>query len=272
MTAKRMDDLSELLGGASERPQPGKCERCGQPVQPIDTRMGSWFTPPVCTPCVESDRAAQRKHERAARIKAWTKELERQQGGPLCVKRRVELPDLLASFVVGGGWLEGQSAVYLTGSTGTGKTQAMTEMALRLIERYADEQRSASPVAYVSMQDLLDMLRAREDVSGLMSAPWLFLDEIAGVALSDWGYEQVFKLISARCHSERPTVYASNYHLIDLLVWAGVAGANGSGHGVAGWDHRITTRLLAAIGGRDEAHRLPGVITFEKRWRLEVRR
>lgn len=272
MTSKRMDDLTGLLGEVSERPQPGKCERCGQAVPPLDTKMGGWFTPPICTPCVEGERAAQRKNERAARIKAWTKELERQQGGPLCTKRRVELPDLLAAFVVGGGWLEGQSAVYLTGHTGTGKTQAMTEMALRLIERHADEQRATSPVAYVSMQDLLDMLRAREDVSALTSAPWLFLDEIGGVALSDWGHEQVFKLISARCHSERPTVYASNHHLIDLLLWAGVATSPGAFYGVAGWDHRITTRLLAAIGGQDEQQRLPGVITFERRWRLEVRR
>jgi hypothetical protein len=122
------------------------------------------------------------------------------------------------------------------------------------------------------MQDLLDMLRAREDVSALTSAPWLFLDEIGAVALTDWGHEQVFKLISARCHSERPTVYASNHHLIDLLLWAGESTSPGAFYGVAGWDHRITTRLLAAIGGQDERKRLPGVITFERRWRLEVRR
>jgi hypothetical protein len=272
MSSKRMDDTGVLTGLLSETPESKPCERCKRPIRAIDTGMG-WFNPPVCDACVEGERAAVRSAERAARIKAWTRELERQQGGALHTQLRVELPDLLASFVTaGGGWLPGQSALYLCGSTGGGKTQSMTEMAQRVIEQSADEALPNCPVAYASMQDVMHRLRERQDISHLVTARWLFLDEIASVALTDWGHEQVLAIINKRCQSLKPTIYASNYHIADLIEWGGSADAHGASYGVAGWDHRIMTRLMAAIGGLDADHRLPGVVTFARNWRMEVRR
>lgn len=278
MTAKRVELTGLFDGLSADKPAPKPCERCGQKVAPLElgAALGGWFVPPICEACVEADRLKRAEHERAARIKAWRSELVEQMGGDLYLMRRVELPTLLESFAAAGGWMEGQSAVYLTGGVGTGKTQAMAEMAQRVIERLAGEPLARCPVAYATIHDLLAALRQRESVERFIKAPWLFLDEIGAVALTDWGHEQVYTLINGRAASRKPTVFASNYHLVDLLMWGGVAPESvpgiGRAYGVVGWDHRVVTRLMAMCGGQDADHRLPGVITFERAWRMEVRR
>lgn len=276
MSATRMNDI-ELMDVQRELPEDGVCARCGVAVKPLD--LGAWlgwFVPPVCDLCVDGARATKRAHERAARLTAWRAVLDEQMGGDLYTSRRVSLPEPLECFARAGGWMPSQSAVYLTGGVGTGKTQAMAEMALRVMDRMADEPRPACPVAYMTVHGLLAAMRAREDVTPLLNAPWLFLDEIGAVALTDWGHEQMYLVINQRAASRKPTVFASNYHLADLIAWGGSqpqhATPGGRAYGVVGWDHRVTTRIMAMIGGLDADRRLPGVLTFERAWRLEVRR
>lgn len=254
----------EIAAEPADKPAPRPCERCGAPRQalwfPGFTDEG-WFWPPVCDACVAQAQREEAQRERAARLGAWRASFERMVW-PRYMRRRVELDPVVAAFAAGGGVAPGQLALYLTGGTGTGKTQAMAELGQRVLERLAAEGRAGScPVFYIDIPGVLTALRQQDSLEAYERAPWLLIDEIGLSGLTDWAQEQIYSLIKARYLAELPTVFAGNLHPAELLRSP-----------VKGWDDRIIRRIIELCGGVGPDKKIPGVVVMDQaRW-LEVRK
>lgn len=260
-----MIKISELVSEPTTATPVGSCEACGASMVwrwwPFDG--GSWVKM-ACDHCSAAHAKREADAQHAARLAAWRRQYAT-RAWPRHVARRVELDERIASFVSAdqAGWLAGQTALYLTGDVGTGKTQALVEAGHRIIERMAREPQAAHdcPVYYASIPRLLSELRGGGgDASVYHRAPWLLLDELGCEGLTDWGYEQVYTLIDARYGLELPTLFASNVGLMGLMTGS-----------IKGWDSRMMTRCSELIGGPDASGRHPGQIVLERGWRMEVR-
>jgi DNA replication protein DnaC len=69
---------------------------------------------------------------------------------------------------------------------------------------------------YWNMPDLLESLRPREDALGrdiadFIRVPVLAIDDIGKEKLTDWGAEQLYRIINARDLGELPTIATSNF-------------------------------------------------------------
>ena len=254
----------EVAPEPSERPAPRPCERCGADIKAIwfpGFMKEEWFWPPVCEGCITRKQREDHERAAAARLGAWRASFERMVW-PRYMRQRVELDPVVAAFANGGASACGHLALYLTGGTGTGKTQAMADLGQRVIDRLAAEGVSGGcPVFYIDIPGVLAALRQQESLDAYERAPWLLLDEVGLSGLTDWAQEQVYSLIKARYLAELPTVFAGNLHPAELLR-----------NPVKGWDDRIIRRIIELCGGVGADKKIRGVVVMDQaRW-LEVRK
>lgn len=262
-----MQKIASLLTLEPTSPAPAAtlCEVCGHKREWAWLALTGTWRQVRCEVCEAAQQAKEVKARREAVLSAWRKQYSERVPAPKFA-RRVEVDARLAAFVAGpaSAWLPGQCGIYLSGETGTGKTQALVEAGHRLVELLSqrDGAPSACPVWYASIPTLLQDLKAGEvELTTYQRAPWLLLDEIGAAALTDWHYDLVNAIISSRYDAGRPTLYASNRDLADLL--------NGA---VVGWDARLTTRISEMIGGFDGEGYHAGQIALTHNWRMEARR
>jgi DNA replication protein DnaC len=211
------------------------CDSCGVDVDAVWTGRG-WSARARCAACIER---AERRELKRELLAAWEPALL-DQVGPLHYEQAPD--DLMAELVAFGerGANRLQSAVYLYGPVGTGKTQQLVWMGQRVIRHLAARgQRAADcPVVYVRLPQLLTALRSEEQTVGYYQrAPWLLLDELAAEELTPWAMAQLTEVVEHRLRWCLPTIYASNFSLRQL--------ANGAARG---WDERLVARMVQQVG------------------------
>jgi len=226
------------LTPTSPSPAPTACVLCAASIHPIWTGR-AWSAPPKCVACVERDERRDLKRELLA---AWGPAML-EQVGPLHYGQAPD--DLMSELVAFGerGADREQSAVYLYGPVGTGKTQQLVWMAKRVIRHLASRGQRATecPVVYVRQPSLMHALRSDErPLSYYQRAPWLLLDEMAAEELTPWAMANLNEVIEHRLRWGLPTIYASNFSLREL----------GTGN-ARGWDERLVTRMVQQVGQRE---------------------
>lgn len=110
----------------------------------------------------------------------------------------------------------------LVGQTGTGKTHLAAAIVNRLLDR-------GVAAVFASVPDLLADLRAAvrdgreaEQVMGdLQAAEVLVLDDIGAERPTEWGQEQLYRLVNRRYEDLRPIVLTSNLRPPDLREQVG---------------------------------------------------
>lgn len=220
-------------------PSATACDVCGAKIEAVWTGR-HWVARARCAACIER---AERRELKRELLAAWEPALL-DQAGPLHYEQAPD--ELMAELVAFGerGASRVQSAVYLYGPVGTGKTQQLVWMGQRVIRHLAARGQRATecPVVYARLPQLLTALRGEDKpVSFYQRAPWLLLDELAAEELTPWAMAQLTEVVEHRLRWCLPTIYASNFSLRQL--------ANGAARG---WDERLVARMIQQVGQADD--------------------
>lgn len=240
-----MAALGLSLSPTSAAPAPTACDRCGVACEPIWSGR-VWLPVGRCQACIKGEERRRIERELLA---VWEPALLEQVG----LLHYEQEPDALLSELVEfgrRGATRAQSAIYLHGPVGTGKTQQLVWMGRRVVRYLAarGEGQTDCPVVYVRLPTMLTALRADErPLAHFQRAPWLMLDELAAEELTPWAQSQLTEVIEHRLRWRLPTVYASNVSLRQL-----------SELGARGWDERITSRIVQQVGQDEDSGGLIG--------------
>lgn len=105
--------------------------------------------------------------------------------------------------------------VYLYGTPGVGKTLLISILGNTLLK-------AGKKVLFCNTAELLNQLRQRiksdwnEELARYQNVPCLILDDVGVAKMTEWGLEQVFRLLDARYEEGRQTFFTSNYSLKQL--------------------------------------------------------
>jgi primosomal protein DnaI len=105
--------------------------------------------------------------------------------------------------------------LYLHGTPGVGKTMLVSILGNTLLK-------AGKKVLFSNTTELLNQLRQRiksdwnEELARYQKVPCLILDDVGVTKMTEWGLEQMFRLLDARYEEERQTFFTSNYSLEQL--------------------------------------------------------
>lgn len=107
-----------------------------------------------------------------------------------------------------------RNGLFITGSYGTGKTHLAAALANQLIGQ-------GIPVICMTMVDLLSRIRESFDrrdrfseeeiLRTYVSCPLLVIDDLGSEQPTEWGINQIFRIINARYEAYMPIVITTNY-------------------------------------------------------------
>jgi DNA replication protein DnaC len=146
--------------------------------------------------------------------------------------------DACCTFVRNFGKVEGGQGLLLLGSSGTGKTHLAAAIANSLKDHYS--------VVFAHMPTLLDRMRTTTvPLEPLLSADLLVLDDIGSERETGWTMERLLIIVDGRLTNLKPTVFTTNYDIVDLEKRVGMRVASRIlGHNVQllleGPDWRLT--------------------------------
>lgn len=110
---------------------------------------------------------------------------------------------------------ESSKGLYLYGTPGVGKTLLISILGNTLLK-------AGKKVLFCNTAELLNQLRQRiksdwnEELARYQNVPCLILDDVGVARLTEWGLEQMFRLLDARYEEGRQTFFTSNYSLKQL--------------------------------------------------------
>lgn len=127
--------------------------------------------------------------------------------------------------------LEKGHGIYLFGDHGTGKTHLTACMANALLNQ-------DYPVLYTSMGEISKAIRSSFNSKGmteqefmrrLADVDFLFLDDFGTERVTKgdedlWLQEKVFEVVNSRYNALKPTIFTSNYSLVEMVNSRGLAG------------------------------------------------
>jgi len=127
--------------------------------------------------------------------------------------------------------LEKGHGIYIFGDHGTGKTHLTACMANDLLSQ-------GYPVLYTSIGEISKFIRSTYDKKGmteqefmarLRDVDFLFLDDFGTerVTKNDedlWLQEKVFEVVNSRYNALKPTIFTSNYSLVEMVNNRGLSG------------------------------------------------
>lgn len=149
---------------------------------------------------------------------------------------------------------QSKRGVFLFGPAGTGKTHllkchfnSLIDWKLGLLND--GHSVDASPY-WIKLSNYIEAIRAEDWKlkKRVMSATWLFLDDLGTSTTSEWAVDQVFQLLDERLERELQTFMTSNFNLEELAgkyharVPSRIAEMTWPVH-VSGQDRRILTLL-----------------------------
>ncbi len=239
-----MLDLREALGLTRDS-SPTACRSCGALCAPIPYGEHDFKPVPYCEACVmariEDDNHARSREEFEAfksRLQASgvsTKDLEELK------KKGVTLEAPIRRVVEG----ERLGAYIYSEPKGTGKT---SQLQLALLA----SARKGEGVYLTTEGALLDSLKGDKDkvrIEAYARVGVLAIDECATRAGTPFEVGQMFELINTRYLHERPTLWASNHELKDLVEHHPL------------YSGRTGERILAMMGDKTQ------MLTLHKQWR-----
>lgn len=240
----------------SGAPLPVACEGCGVDVSAVWAGTG-WRERTRCEACATRAQSEQSERERLAR---WRPALLAQVGPLHYEQQPVALLAPLHSFALSSGDPDANTAVYLYGRPGTGKTQQLVWLAQRVLRVWAGMSWKAGdcPVIYVRIPALLHDLRADgQRLAVYQQTPWLLLDEVGAEELTPWGMAQINEILEHRLRWRLATAFAGNVSIRDLLEGQ-----------VVGWDERMVSRLVQMVG-QDDDGALRGHYQLQRQMRIK---
>ena len=144
--------------------------------------------------------------------------------------------------------------IYLYGTPGIGKTMLVSILGNALLK-------AGKKVLFSNTAELLNQLRQRikgdwnEELARYQNVPCLILDDMGVARMTEWGLEQMFRLLDARYEEERQTFFTSNYSLEQLKEKL-----LGSGQ----FEEAQVVRLISRMAGMARQLELTGE---DKRWK-----
>lgn len=141
---------------------------------------------------------------------------------------------------------------YLTGPVGTGKSTQAVAALRRYLEYWTIERHAPASARYANVPKLLSRMKEsfgqKEQVtlSEYEECGFLVLDDLGRENATTWAAEQLYLLVEARCNEMRPTVFTSNFSLVELSKGDPNNDAD-TGHD--NYDARITSRIFQMCGG-----------------------
>lgn len=237
-------------------PSTAPCRECGCEQVPYKHHAEErWLAvPDVCSDCQISEDQ-RRWHQEVARQRLDTR--WQQSGVPrLPAKHALEGIELHAALAPlcalpvdhdGTSW-----GAYITGPVGTGKSTQAVAALRRYLEYWTIERREQASARYANVPKLLSRMKEsfgqKEQVtlSEYEECGFLVLDDLGRENATTWAAEQLYLLVEARCNEMRPTVFTSNFSLVELSKGDPNNDAD-TGHD--NYDARITSRIFQMCGG-----------------------
>ena len=217
--------LKNMTPSANERPDDGKCLKCGKRVEPYlrPAFLGlsaRWL--PAASICGMCERD-QEDRERILNEQKKIDEALRNSRISLRFKERtfenfVPEVNTLKAYEIASNYHPEDNGLLLLGACGVGKTHLAAAIANRQIGR--------TPTLFISCPELL--LELREGMSGRQKennsylfdlarrVQLLVLDDIGAEKSSEWVQETIFVLINFRYEHMLPTIFTSNCSLKEL--------------------------------------------------------
>lgn len=109
-------------------------------------------------------------------------------------------------------WANEPVNLVLLGEGRLGKTWEACALAVQLLNAYV-------PVTFLDVPGVLDSLKPNQDMASLESyqlTPVLILDDLGAEKLTEWGQEQLYRLINFRHNEFLPIIVTSNLSTEDL--------------------------------------------------------
>lgn len=106
-------------------------------------------------------------------------------------------------------------SIFLYGTSGVGKTLLASILGNALLK-------TGKEVLFCTISDFLNQLRShiKRDWNSLLACyqnvPCLILDDVGNARITEWGLEQVYRLLDARHKDGRQTIFTSRYSLVEL--------------------------------------------------------
>lgn len=219
-----------------EKPEPGACEKCGGPVEPVffestwNVYPSHWVTPEVCKRCKNAEQEKEKRLEareltrqRLSKVnlpgrgEVWT--LERALLEARKQKKGEDLNLWEAAFFSVSRWEGFGKGLYLYGQKGLGKTLLCCCLLYDFITK---RQKSA---LFLSVNELIRTVEAdfssyyeaRRLVDMAKKMGVLALDEIGEIRVQERHKNALFEIIDHRVSHTLPTIYTSNYNLGELV-------------------------------------------------------
>lgn len=131
-------------------------------------------------------------------------------------------------------WVAMGDGVFLSGSTGIGKTHFAAALVVETMEGFIprENRRAVPDVRWSRCPDILAHIRStygdagkkggeteRDVIDGYRRAGLLVIDDLGAEKVTDWSVSALYAILAGRVDDMRPTIITSNLGLADIHKW-----------------------------------------------------